>query len=90
MIKQGFEIILGDKNVKAILINVFGGILRCDILARGILAAAEETCVGVPLIVRLEGTNAAEGRKILQGSSLDFQVAKDMAEVAHMLAVLSG
>jgi succinyl-CoA synthetase beta subunit len=85
MVTRGLEIILEDKNVRAILINIFGGILRCDVLARGVLAAAEKTAIKVPLIVRLEGTNVEEGRKILQGSRLKFMVAKDIAESAQMV-----
>jgi len=85
MVKKGFEIILEDKNVKAILINIFGGILRCDVLARGVLAAAETIDIKVPIIIRLEGTNVQEGRAILQNSSLKFMVAKDMAEAAAMV-----
>jgi len=85
MVKRGFEIILEDKNVKAILINIFGGILRCDVLARGVLAAAEKIDIKVPIIIRLEGTNVREGRAILQNSNLKFMVAKDMAEAAAMV-----
>ncbi len=85
MITKGFEIILEDKKVKAILINIFGGILRCDVLARGVLAAAEKTDLKVPLIVRLEGTNVEEGRKILEDSNLEFLVAKDMVEAADLV-----
>jgi len=85
MVTRGLEIILEDRNVKAILINIFGGILRCDVLARGVLAAAEKTDIKVPLIVRLEGTNVEEGRKILQGSKLKFMVAGSMAEAAEMV-----
>jgi len=85
MVTRGFEIILEDKNVKAILINIFGGILRCDVLARGVLGAAEKTDIKVPLIVRLEGTNVEEGRKILEDSNLEFLVARTMAEAAAMV-----
>ncbi len=85
MITKGFEIILEDKKVKAILINIFGGILRCDVLARGVLAAVEKTEIGVPLIVRLAGTNVEEGRKILENSNLQFLVAKNMAEAADLV-----
>ncbi|MFO7784430.1 MAG: ADP-forming succinate--CoA ligase subunit beta [Thermodesulfobacteriota bacterium] len=85
MIKRGFEIILEDPKVKAILINIFGGILRCDVLARGVLAAAEKTAIDVPLIVRLEGTNVEEGRRILEASDLEFLVAKDVSEAADMI-----
>ncbi len=86
MISKGFEIILQDRRVKAILINIFGGILRCDVLARGVLAAAKNKSIRVPLIVRLEGTNVEEGRKILQNSDLKFLVAKDLAEAAELVA----
>lgn len=86
MITKGFEIILEDKKVKAVLINIFGGILRCDVLAKGVLAAAEKSDIKVPLIVRLEGTNVEEGRKILENSSLKFLVAKDIGEAAEMVA----
>ncbi|MCF8062931.1 MAG: ADP-forming succinate--CoA ligase subunit beta [Deltaproteobacteria bacterium] len=85
MITRGFEIILEDPKVKAILINIFGGILRCDVLARGVLAAAEKTAIRVPLIVRLEGTNVDEGRRILESSDLEFLVAKDISEAAAMV-----
>jgi succinyl-CoA synthetase beta subunit len=85
MVTKGFEIILQDKKVKAILINIFGGILRCDVLARGVLAAAEKTGIPVPLIVRLEGTNVEEGRRILEDSGLKFLVARNMAEAAELV-----
>ncbi|MFO7737019.1 MAG: ADP-forming succinate--CoA ligase subunit beta [Desulfatiglandaceae bacterium] len=86
MITRGFEIILKDTRVKAILINIFGGILRCDVLARGVLAAANKIRIQVPLIVRLEGTNVEEGRAILKNSDLKFLVAKDLAEAAELVA----
>ena len=86
MVTKGLEIILEDKRVKAILINIFGGILRCDVLARGVLTAAEKIDIRVPLIVRLEGTNVDQGRKILEDSSLEFRVARDMAEAAGLVA----
>jgi len=85
MITRGFEIILEDEKVEAILINIFGGILRCDVLARGVVSAARKTSIRVPLIVRLEGTNVEEGRKILQESGLEFLVAKDMGEAAALV-----
>ncbi|MDY6880696.1 MAG: ADP-forming succinate--CoA ligase subunit beta [Thermodesulfobacteriota bacterium] len=86
MIANGFEIILQDERVEAILINIFGGILRCDVLARGVVAAAKKTSLSVPLIVRLEGTNMEEGRDILNSSDLDFSVAKNLAEAAELVA----
>jgi len=86
MITKGFEIILKDRRVKAILINIFGGILRCDVLARGVVAAAEKTHLRVPLIVRLEGTNVREGREILEKSGLKFHVAGDLSDAARLVA----
>ena len=86
MIAKGFEIILKDPRVKAILVNIFGGILRCDVLARGVVAAAKRNQIAVPLIVRLEGTNVEEGRKILEDSDLSFLLAKDLAEAADHVA----
>jgi succinyl-CoA synthetase beta subunit len=86
MIAKGFEIILKDPRVKAILVNIFGGILRCDILARGVVAAAQKNQITVPLIVRLEGTNVEEGQKILEDSNLSFLLAKDLAEAADHVA----
>lgn len=90
MITKGFEIILGDPNVKAILINIFGGILRCDVLASGVVAAAKNLDVKVPLVVRLEGTNHEEGSRILNQSGLDFTVAHSMADAAQKIAAVVG
>ena len=86
MVTNGIKIILSDKRVKAILINIFGGIMRCDVLARGVVKAAKEVEIKAPLIVRLEGTNVEEGREILKNSNLDFSVAKDIEEAARMVA----
>ena len=82
-IKNGFRIILSDPNVKAILINIFGGILKVDVLAAGIVAAAKELSIEVPMVLRLEGTNVEKGREILAASGLDFIVASDMKEAAE-------
>ncbi len=82
-IKHGFRIILSDRNVKAILINIFGGILRVDLLAEAIVAAARDLSLGVPIVLRLEGTNVDRGREILAASGLDFIVASDMREAAE-------
>ncbi len=86
MVSNGLKIILSDKRVKAILINIFGGIMRCDVLARGVVKAAKEVAIHVPLIVRLEGTNVEEGRAILRSSDLEFSVAQDIEEAAKMVA----
>ncbi len=83
MVSKGFEIILGDKNVRGILINIFGGILRCDVLAKGVVEAAGNVKINVPVVVRLDGTNVDEGRNILAESGLDFLVADSMADAAE-------
>lgn len=86
MVENGFRIILSDKNVKGILINIFGGILRCDVLASGVVEAARKTELSVPVVVRMEGTNVEEGRKILQESGLDLITAVDMKDAAEKVA----
>ena len=88
MIENGFRLILSDKKVKAILINIFGGILRCDVLARGVVEAAKNTEINVPLVVRMEGTNVEEGRQILADSGLDLQTAKDLRDAGQKVAAL--
>jgi succinyl-CoA synthetase beta subunit len=82
-VRHGFEIILSDKNVRAVLINIFGGIMRCDIVASGVVAAAKSLGIKVPVVVRLKGTNVELGQKILQDSGLNFEVANDMKEAAE-------
>jgi succinyl-CoA synthetase beta subunit len=81
-IRNAFRILLSDTNVKAILINIFGGILRCDTLANGVVAAARELHVKLPIVIRMEGTNVELGRKILAESGLDFTVADGMKDAA--------
>lgn len=81
-VSNGFKIILSDPNVKAILINIFGGIVRCDRVAQGVIDAATEMEVKVPIVVRLEGTNAKEAAELLNQSSLNFEVAKSLKEAA--------
>ncbi len=83
-IENAFEILLSDPNVKAIFINIFGGILRVDTLANGVVAAARKLRVKLPIILRLEGTNVEEGRQILQDSGLNFQVGSTMKEAADL------
>ena len=88
MIANGFRIILSDSRVKAVLINIFGGILRCDVLATGVIEAATKEEVKVPIIVRMEGTNVDEGRRLLAESGLTFSVAKDLKEAAEKVAAV--
>ncbi|MEJ2671033.1 MAG: ADP-forming succinate--CoA ligase subunit beta [Deltaproteobacteria bacterium] len=90
MVANGFRIILGDPNVKGVLINIFGGILRCDVLADGVVEAVKQVQVEVPIIVRLEGTNVEMGREILNQSGLTFTVATDMQDAAKKVAALVG
>ncbi len=82
-VANGFKIILSDKNVKAILINIFGGIVRCDRVAQGVIDAAKEMDVKVPIVIRLEGTNAKEAAELLANSHLNFEVAKSLKEAAE-------
>ena len=82
-VRRGFEIILSDTNVRAVLINIFGGIMRCDIVANGVVAAAKTLGIKVPIVVRLRGTNVELGQKILKESGLNFEVANDMKEAAE-------
>ena len=89
-VKNGFRIILSDKNVKAILINIFGGILKVDTLAEGVVAAAKELAIEVPIVLRLEGTNVELGRKILAESGMDFIVAENMKEAAEKVVAAAG
>ena len=84
-IEHAFEILLSDANVKAIFINIFGGILRVDKLANGVVAAARKLDVKIPIILRLEGTNVEEGRQILKDSGLNFQVGATMKEAADLV-----
>lgn len=85
MIENAFRILLSDKNVKGVLINIFGGILRCDILAQGIVQAAKHLNIQIPLVVRMEGTNAKEGREILKSSSLDLITGNGMKDSAKKI-----
>ena len=88
MVENGFRIILSDENVKGILINIFGGILRCDVLAEGVVQAAQKTGINVPVVVRMEGTNVEEGRKILAESGLNLITAVDLKDAAQKVADL--
>lgn len=84
-VTEAFKIILSDSNVKGILVNIFGGIMKCDIIAKGVVAAAREVEISVPLVVRLEGTNIAEGKKILQESGLAITAADSLADAAEKI-----
>jgi succinyl-CoA synthetase beta subunit len=86
MVENGFRIILSDPNVRGILINIFGGILRCDVLAQGVVEAARKTRVNVPVVVRMEGTNVEEGRRILAESGLNLIGATDLKDAAAKVA----
>ena len=88
-VRRGFEIILSDPNVRAVLINIFGGIMRCDIVASGVVAAARGLGVKVPIVVRLEGTNVDLGQKILRESGLNFTVAAGMKDAAEKIVALA-
>jgi succinyl-CoA synthetase beta subunit len=88
MVENGFKIILGDKNVKGIFINIFGGILRCDVLAEGVVQAAKKTGISVPVVIRMEGTNVEIGRKILSESGLNLITAVDLQDAAEKVAAI--
>ena len=84
-VSEAFKIILSDKNVKGILVNIFGGIMRCDIIAEGVVTAAKEMNINVPLVVRLSGTNSEEGKKILDSSGLKIISASDLSDAAEKI-----
>lgn len=84
-VTEAFKIILSDPNVEGILVNIFGGIMRCDVIAEGVIAAAKELGVEVPLVVRLEGTNVEQGKEILSGSGLDIIPADDLDDAAEKI-----
>ncbi len=84
-VSAAFKIILSDKNVKGILINIFGGIMKCDVLAQGVVDAAKETKIHVPLVVRLAGTNFEQGKKILDNSGLKIISASDLSDAAKKI-----
>ncbi len=86
-VSAAFKIILSDKNVKGILINIFGGIMRCDVLAKGLVEAAKEIKINVPLVIRLAGTNYKEGKKILDNSGLEIISASDLGDAAKKVVM---
>ena len=89
-VKNAFKILLGDPNVRAVFINIFGGILRCDVLATGVVNAAQELKIKVPVVVRMEGTNVEKGKEILRDSGLNFTVAAGMKDGAEKVVALAG
>jgi succinyl-CoA synthetase beta subunit len=88
-IRNAFRILISDAAVKAVLINIFGGILRCDTLAAGVVDATRELNVKIPIVIRMEGTNVEEGRRILAESGLNFTVAEDMKDAAEKVVALA-
>ena len=89
-VTEAFKIILSDDNVKAVLINIFGGIVRCDLIAEGVIGAVEEVGVAVPVVVRLEGNNAVRGREVLARSGLNIEAAESLADAAQKVVVAAG
>ncbi|HEX5217686.1 MAG TPA: ADP-forming succinate--CoA ligase subunit beta [Vicinamibacterales bacterium] len=89
-IKNAFRILMSDKNVKAVFINIFGGILRCDVLAQGVIAAVKDLGVRVPIVIRMEGTNVELGKQMLRESGLNFATADTMGEGAKRVVELAG
>jgi succinyl-CoA synthetase beta subunit len=89
-IRNAFKILMSDKNVKAVLINIFGGILRCDVLAQGVIAAVKELGVPVPIVIRMEGTNVEEGKRLLRESGMNFTTADGMDDAATQVVQLAG
>src|SRR6476619_553216 len=88
-IKNAFRILMSDSGVKAVLINIFGGILRCDVLAQGVIAAVKDLGVPVPIVIRMEGTNVEEGKRLLKESGLNFTTADTMSEGADRVVALA-
>ena len=89
-IRNAFKILMSDPHVKAVLINIFGGILRCDVLAQGVIAAVKELGVPVPIVIRMEGTNVDEGKRLLRESAMNFTTADSMGEAADKVVQLAG
>jgi len=89
-IRNAFKILMSDRNVKAVLINIFGGILRCDVLAQGVISAVKELGVPVPIVIRMEGTNVEEGKRLLRESGMNFATADSMGEAATRVVQLAG
>jgi succinyl-CoA synthetase beta subunit len=89
-VEAAFKILLADEHVRAVLINIFGGIVRCDMVARGVVGAAQNLGINVPVVVRLEGTNVEEGQRVIRDSGLNFTVANGMKDAAEKVVALAG
>jgi len=89
-VKNAFKILISDKSVKGVFINIFGGILRCDVLANGVVAAAKDLNLKLPVVIRMEGTNVEKGQEILRDSGCNFTIAKDMKDGADKIVALAG
>jgi succinyl-CoA synthetase beta subunit len=89
-IRNAFRILLGDKEVRAVLINIFGGILRCDVLAEGVIAAVRDLHVAVPVVVRMKGNNEEKGKEMLRASGLNFIPVDDMTQAARKVVAAAG
>ena len=89
-VAEAFKLILSDSKVKSILVNIFGGIVRCDLIAEGIIQAVREVGLSLPVVVRLEGTNAEQGRKLLADSGMNLQAAQDLTEAARLAVAAAG
>ena len=88
-VRNAFKILLGDSKVKAVLINIFGGIVRCDVVANGVVEAAKSIGVSIPVVVRLEGTNVEKGQEVLRNSGMKFTVAEGMKDAAEKVVALA-
>jgi succinyl-CoA synthetase beta subunit len=88
-VEAAFKILLADPHVQAVLINIFGGIVRCDMVARGVVEAAKNLGINVPVVVRLEGTNVEEGQRVIRESGLGFTVANGMKDAAEKVVALA-
>jgi succinyl-CoA synthetase beta subunit len=89
-VEAAFKILLADEHVRAVLINIFGGIVRCDMVARGVVGAAKSLDVKIPVVVRLEGTNVEEGQRVIRDSGMNFTVASGMKDAAEKVVALAG
>jgi succinyl-CoA synthetase beta subunit len=89
-IRNAFRILMSDKEVGAVLINIFGGILRCDVLAEGVIAAVRDLNVQVPVVVRMKGNNEERGKEMLRSSGLNFVAADDMTQAAKQVVAAAG